>query len=125
MSQCHAFNYREKAMRYMFLAILMTSVMLGLITWAARPELVEAQYDRITAPVRNHFAAKRAAIWQAAKDQAWEKWRARIRLPDDCSRPSSSLRALECKNTVQAQAELFERDWAGKVAGGWRPEGVD
>lgn len=112
-------------MRYMFLVILMTFVMISLITWATRPELFGAQYDRIAAPIKDHFAEKRAAVWQAAKEQAWEEWRKQVRPPSDCAQSSSSLGALECKNALQTYADNFERDWANKVASGWRPEGVD
>lgn len=112
-------------MRYVFLVILMTSAMIGLITWATRPELVEAQYDRVAAPIERHFAEKRAAAWQAAKEQAWQKWMARVRLPDDCTKPATALRSLECRNALQLQANDFERDWKGRIASGWRPEGTD
>lgn len=112
-------------MRYMFLVILTIFSMISLITWATRPDLLEAQYERIVAPVKEHFAEKRAAVWQAAKDQAWEEWRRQVRPPSDCAQTSSSLRALECRNALQSYADAFERDWANRVASGWRPEGVD
>jgi hypothetical protein len=103
----------------------MSFMMVSLIIWATRPELITAQYDRAVAPLQKYLAEKRAAEWQAAKDHAWEEWRKQIRLPNDCSQPTSSLRALECKNALQSYADTFNRDWANKVAGGWRPEGVD
>ena len=112
-------------MRYVFLVMLMGLVMFGLITWATRPDLLEAQYDRIAAPIANHFAEKRAAAWQAAKDQAWQQWLAQAHLPGDCAHPRTSLHALECRNAVQLQSNSFEQAWAGKVASGWRPEGVN
>ena len=112
-------------MRYVFLVLLMSAVMVGLITWATRPDLLEAQYDRVAAPIEQHFAEKRAAAWQAAKDQAWQQWMARVRVPGDCTQPATALRSLECKNALQLQANAFERDWQNRIARGWRPEGVD
>lgn len=112
-------------MRYVFLAMLFISVMVGLITWAARPDLFEAQYNRVAAPVENHFAEKRTTAWQAAKERAWQKWMAQVHLPGDCTHPATSLHALECKNKLQLQANAFENDWASKIASGWRPEGVN
>jgi hypothetical protein len=100
-------------MRYVFLVLLMSAVMVGLITWATRPDLVEMQYDRVAAPIEKHFAEKRAAAWQVAKEQAWHKWMSRVHLPS------------ECKNALQVQASSFERDWKSKIASGWIPEGVD
>ena len=111
--------------RYMFLVILMTAVMIGLITWATRPELLQEQYDKVAAPIEQHFAEKRAAAWQAAKEQAWNKWMSRVRLPSDCTQPATALRSLECKNALQLQANYFERDWKERIASGWRPEGVE
>lgn len=105
--------------------MLMISVMIGLITWATRPDLVEAQYKRVAAPIEQHFAAKRAAAWQAAKEQAWQEWEAQLHLPSDCAQPATAIRSLECKNQLQLHASSFERAWANKVASGWRPEGVD
>jgi hypothetical protein len=112
-------------MRYVFLVLLMTAVMVGLITWSTRPDLFEAQYDRVAKPIEDHFAEKRAAAWQAAKNQAWQQWIKRARMPKDCRQTSSALRALECKNQLELQSNAFESDWANKVASGWQPEGVN
>jgi hypothetical protein len=51
----------------------MTSAMVALITWATRPEMVAAQFNRVAAPLEHHFAEKRAATWQTAKEQAWKE----------------------------------------------------
>lgn len=112
-------------MRYAFLVMFMISTMIGLITWATRPDLLEAQYKRVAAPIEGHFAEKRAAAWQAAKEQAWKNWMAQAHLPSDCARPATSLHALECKNQLQLQASSFEREWNNKIANGWHPEGVN
>jgi hypothetical protein len=112
-------------MRYIFLVLLMSAVMVGLITWSSRPDLIEQQYDRVAAPIKQHFAKKRAAAWQAAREQAWHKWMARAHLPGECIQLATALRSLECRNVMQAQANAFERDWKNRIAGGWRPEGVD
>lgn len=112
-------------MRYVFLVALMTSMMVGLITWAVRPDLFATQYNRVAAPIENHFAQQRNEAWQAAKEQAWQKWLTQAHLPGNCAHPASALHALECKNQLQLQTNAFENDWAGKVAGGWRPEGVN
>ena len=112
-------------MRYVFLVLLMTGVMFGLITWATRPDVLEAQYDKVTKPIEDHFAEQRAAIWKAAKEQAWQQWVVRAQLPGDCRHPSTSLRALECKNQLELQAKSFEDDWARKISGGWKPEGLN
>lgn len=112
-------------MRYVFLVLLMSAVMVGLITWATRPDLVQVQYNRVAAPIEQHFADKRAAAWQAAKEQSWQKWMARVRVPVECTQPATALRSLECKNALQLQANAFERDWKDRIASGWRPEGID
>jgi hypothetical protein len=103
----------------------MTAAMIILITWATKPEVLVGQYHQIAAPIENHFAGKRAAIWQAAKDQAWQSWKLQMHLPSDCAHPATSLRTLECKNQLQLQENTFESEWAGKIASGWRPEGVN
>ena len=112
-------------MRYVFLVALMTSAMVALITWATRPDMVATQYNKIAAPIEKHFSDKRAATWQAAKEQAWKQWIAQIHMPADCTKPASSLRALECKNQIQLHADSFEREWNNKVASGWQPEGIN
>lgn len=109
-------------MRYVFLVMLMVSVMIGLITWSTRPDLLETQYQRIAAPIEKHFAEQRAAAWQAAKQQAWQQWMAQVRLPRDCPHPATALHALECRNQLQLQTNSFEQAWASKVASGWQPE---
>lgn len=112
-------------MRFVFLAILMLSVTVGLITWSTRPDLLEAEFNQSISPIKNYFAAKRAAKWQAAKDHAWREWCAQKHLPADCAHPATSLRALECRNEVQLQANSFESEWDNKVANGWQPESVN
>ncbi len=112
-------------MRYVFLVILMLFVMIGLITWATRPDMLETQYNRVVAPIEKHFAEKRAATWQAAKELAWQQWLAQAHLSGECAQAASSLRTLECKNELQMQENYFERDWANRIASGWRPEGMD
>jgi hypothetical protein len=112
-------------MRYVFLVMLMTSAMVGLITWATRPELVATQFNKIAAPIGKFFAEKRAAAWQAAKEQAWTQRISEIHMPDDCTKPATSLRALECKNQMQMQEASFEREWNSKINSGWQPPGSD
>jgi hypothetical protein len=112
-------------MRYVFLVLLMTASMIGLITWATKPEMLVAQYHQAAAPIENYFAGKRAVAWKAARDQAWQSWRQQMQLPGDCARPSSSLRTLECKNQLQLQESTFENEWARKVTSGWQPEGAN
>ncbi len=111
--------------RYVFLVLLMASVMVGLITWATRPDLVAAQYHRLAAPIEQHFAAKRSAVWEAAREQARQEWMARVHLPSDCAQPATAIRSLECRNQLQLQERSFERAWAEKIAGGWQPDGVN
>ncbi len=112
-------------MRYVFLVVLMTSAMIGLITWATRPDMVATQYNKIAAPIEKHFSDKRAAALQAAKEQAWNQRIAQIHMPSDCTNPATSLRALECKNQLQLHADAFEREWSRKVASGWQPESMN
>jgi hypothetical protein len=112
-------------MRYVFLVVLMTSAMIGLITWATRPDMVATQYNKVAAPIEKHFSDKRAAQWQAAKEQAWKQRIAQVRLPNDCSQPATSLRALECKNQLQLHADAFEREWNSKIASGWQPDSMN
>jgi hypothetical protein len=116
---------KESQMRYVFLAILVFSVTVGLITWSTRPDLLEAEFNQSISPIKNYFAAKRAAKWQAAKEQAWKQWSAQKHLPADCARPATSLRSLECRNELQLQANSFESEWENKIANGWQPESVN
>ncbi|MBI5892018.1 MAG: hypothetical protein HZB47_15330 [Nitrosomonadales bacterium] len=112
-------------MRFVFLVILMTIAMTGLILWATKPEVLVAQYHQIASPFENHFAEKRAAVWQEAKEQAWRKWKAQLSQPNDCAHPATSLRSLECKNELQMQFDSFDREWNKKIAGGWQPDSVN
>jgi hypothetical protein len=108
-----------------FLALLMTGAFLGIVSWTSNPGTLEKQYDRIAKPIADHFAEQRAAAWQAARKVALQQWMAHAKLPADCRNPTSSLRALECKNQLEMQTRAFEEDWNNKIASGWRPEGIN
>jgi hypothetical protein len=112
-------------MRFVILIALMTFTMFVLITWATRPDILQAQYERITAPITQHFADKRMTAWQEAKEQARQKWMSQAHLPEDCAHPATALHALECKNQLQMLGAAFENDWARKIASGWHPDGVN
>jgi hypothetical protein len=109
---------------FLFFAVLFAMFIFTIVA-AYKPSMIGKEFDRIKAPIEKHFAEKRDDIWRAARDKEWQAWKKQIRLPADCANPRSSLREMECKNQWQLQAGTFERNWANKVAGGWKPEGVD
>ena len=109
---------------FVFFATLFAMFIFAIVM-AYKPSLVEKEFDKLKSPIENHFAEKRDEAWQAAKDQEWRAWKLKMHLPPDCAKPRSSLREMECKNLLQSQIDTFERVWASKVAGGWKPEGVD
>jgi hypothetical protein len=109
---------------YLFFAVLF-AMFIFTIVMAYKPSMVEKEFNMIKSPIEHQFAVKNNAIWQESKDKEWQAWKKKIRMPADCAKPGSSLREMECKNQWQLQVEAFERNWANKIASGWKPEGVD
>jgi hypothetical protein len=109
---------------FLFFAVLFAMFIFAIVA-AYKPSLIDKEFNKIKAPIEQHFAEKRDEAWRAAKDREWQAWKKQIRLPADCAKPGSSLREMECKNQWQQQIDAFERNWASKVAGGWKPEGAD
>lgn len=109
---------------FMFFAVLIGMFIFTIVA-AYKPSMIEKEYNRIKQPIEKHFEEKNAEAWRTAKDKAWNAWQKQKILPADCAKPASSLREMECKNQLQLQAATFERTWAQKIAGGWKPDGVD
>lgn len=53
-----------------------------------------------------------------AKSRAWLEY---TNPGNNCQRPATALKELECKNRLDMQREAFELLWARKLASGWRP----
>jgi hypothetical protein len=96
----------------------------GLITALARPDILQAQYSEIRAPIDKYFAGKNAQAWKVAKDAERAAWNMNLHLPADCGAPKTAIRELECRNKMKMHAQAFEQNWANKVRNGWRPEGI-
>ena len=109
---------------FLFFAVLFAMFIFAIVA-GYKPTLIDKEFNKIKEPLEKHFAGRRDAIWNAAKDKEWQAWKKQIRMPADCAKPRSSLREMECKNLVQQQADTFERNWDNKVANGWKPEGAD
>lgn len=95
------------------------------VVYIYKPEIIEKEYRHAVAPIESYFAEKRAAVWQKAKEQAWQERPAKIHLPSDCAHPASAIRKMECDNLWQLEANWFERTWATKISNGWKPEGIN
>jgi hypothetical protein len=52
------------------------------------------------------------------KEQYW----ARFYSPSqECVRPTTALKELECRNQAENARQTFESQWANKLATGWKP----
>lgn len=63
-------------------------------------------------------ATEKAAAIAKVKEIYWAR---AYRTPGDCAAPSSSLRALECKNQADQMRAQFEKQWTQQLASGWVP----
>ena len=108
---------------FMFFAVLFAMFIFTIVA-AYKPSMIEKEYNIIKSPISRHIAESNAKAWQLAKEKAWEAWSKKIEVPADCAKPRTAIRALECKNQWQLQANTFEKIWNEKVSGGWKPDGV-
>ena len=107
--------------RYFLIGGILFAFTTSLIVWTTRADLIEKDIKK---PLVEWNAAREAELWQAAKEEAWKKWAAEIKLPADCTNPRTEIRKLECKNKWQLHSETFERTWVNKMRSGWKPDGV-
>jgi hypothetical protein len=96
----------------------------AVITAMVRPDIVEQKYLQMRDPIDNYFAEKNAKIWNDAKETERAIWLIKLHLPADCGAPKTAMRGIECHNLMQLHIDTFEQNWANKVRGGWKPEGV-
>ena len=90
----------------------------------ARPDIIQAKFSEIRAPLDQYFAEKNFKTWEAAKDAERAAWNLKINLPADCVEPKTALRELECKNKMRLHARTFEQIWLNKVQPGWKPDDI-
>lgn len=96
----------------------------GIITALARPDILQAKYSEIRAPIAQYFAEKNAKSWKVAKDAERTAWNMNLHLPADCGAPKTSIRELECRNKMKMHADAFEQNWANRINNGWKPDGA-
>jgi hypothetical protein len=109
---------------FIFFAVLFAMFIFTIVA-GYKPSMIEKEYNRIKEPIEKNFAEKRAETWRLAKENEWQAWSKKIKLPTDCANPRTAIRELECKNIWQSQADTFESIWNAKVSGGWKPDGID
>lgn len=56
--------------------------------------------------------------YDTAKESYWRKVYA---APAECKQARTALKELECRNQEAIAREQFERQWAAKLATGWKP----
>jgi len=100
-------------------------VFFELITAIARPDIIHKQVEEIRLPIQKFFADKDAKEWSDAKDVERSIWMNKIKLPSDCLTPKTSIRKIECNNTIKLHLKEFEQNWTTKVSLGWKPNAIN
>lgn len=108
---------------YVFLTLLFLGF-IGVISAMTRPDLVEAKYMELRAPLDKAIETKNNQAWEAAKSAERAAWMLKLQLPQYCSSPTSALQEVECKNQTDQHRQQFAQAWNAKVKSGWKPEGV-
>lgn len=111
-------------MKTYFFSIAIIFVFVTVITAMVRPDIVEAKYLELRAPIDQRNAEQNAEIWKKAKETEKAAWMMKLNLGKDCTPPSTSLKELECNQAIEQHRLVFARNWNSKVRDGWKPEGV-
>ena len=92
-------------MKYIGLSFAILAVMVTLMIWANRPELLAKPQDHLQA------ATGKLQDWNEKRKRAaaFEEWMNKLQLPNDCNTTTSHLRKLECKNQADLHAANFNR----------------
>ena len=109
---------------FLFITTLFAMFIFAIVA-GYKPAMIEKEYQRIKAPVENYFAQQQEAIWRDAKNSEWQAWLNKMHVSADCSNRQTALQQVECNSERQVQLKAFEREWANKVAQGWKPKGID
>ncbi|MEW5902860.1 MAG: hypothetical protein AB1722_00760 [Pseudomonadota bacterium] len=90
-------------MKYLGLSFAVLAVMVTLMIWANRPELLAKPQEHLQA------ANDKLQHWNEKRNRkaAFEAWMAKLQLPQDCATTQSHLRKLECKNQRNLHAARF------------------
>ncbi|HQS59340.1 MAG: hypothetical protein B7Y56_13585 [Gallionellales bacterium 35-53-114] len=59
----------------------------GINTALARPDVLQARYSEIRAPIDQYFTDKNAKAWKVVKDAERVAWNMNLHLLTDCSAP--------------------------------------
>jgi len=96
----------------------------------ATPKNLAAQQPATTKPVQNTpatvttaqpIAAPALAVppqHESVKERYWKKV---YTVPTECKQERTAMKDLECRNREADAREQFERQWAVKLATGWKP----
>lgn len=97
-------------MKYIGLSFAVLAVMVTLMIWANRPELLAKPQDHLQA------ATGQLQDWNEERKRAaaLEEWMGKLQLPDDCHTAASHLRKLECKNQADLHMARFNRHWPAR-----------
>jgi len=109
-------------MKSIALFTILMIMFFSIITYLARPDIVEKKYQEIRAPISKYFSDKDALIWMDVKATEHAAWMIKLQLPKDCQNSKTALREIECKNLIKQHAQSFEQNWINRVRNGWKPK---
>jgi hypothetical protein len=94
-------------MKYIGLSLAVFAVMVTLMIWANRPELLAKPQEHIEA------ASGSVQDWNEERQRkvAFTAWMSQLQLPLNCNTTTSHLKKLECKNLADLHASKFNRHW--------------
>lgn len=108
---------------FLFFAVLFAMFIFTIVA-AYKPAMIGKAYSEIKAPFASLLSERNNEVWRNEKDREWRAWEQGTHLAMYCTHPDTEIRKMECDNQRQLQVDTFERQWAQKVASGWKPEGV-
>ena len=109
-------------LRWLIMAGILGTFVLGAIVYIARPDVIEKQVGEVEAPIKRIIQSRKDEKMASAREQAFADWMRKYPLTADCVHPGSGLKALECKNRDDTARQGFEKLWRERLASGWEPD---
>lgn len=112
-------------MRYALTGFGLFAVMITLIVWAARPEMIKTAIAEISAPYTKYKEEKTKAAWETGYNQERAQWMLKNALPGECNAPRTAVEEVQCNELSRERERKFAQVWRINVKTGWKPDGVE
>jgi hypothetical protein len=110
--------------RYLISGWILLCVVITLIVWTFRPDMLAKAKAEITQPYREYKTEKNKTAWEKAYQVERAQWMLKNPLAAECNNPTTAVQEVECNTRSKEREQRFANVWRINVLKGWKPDDV-